>query len=226
VEAREAHKRADELAGKARGAGRRLEGARLELTQYLSARAAGATKPDQARERQLRDELAAIQARTTSVPYSMNGEQRGYRLVDFEADAVTEAARLAAGDADAEVGAFVAERRDELAGELRDRAEAARDGLIEAVEAVSRAHGEWRTVRTAWVDVLGVSPAEVPAPPLPLGDVELIVAQVEGGAKDPRGLLPAPVEPVEGEEQAPAPGALRGWAHVPLVVSSAGGLGA
>lgn len=224
--AREAHAKADELAVKARGAGRRLEGARRALAQYLSARAAGAMKADPARERQLRDELAAIQGRTTSVPYSMNGEQRGYRVVDFEADAATEGARLVAGDADAEVAAFAAERRDELAAELRERAEAARDGLIEAVEEASRVHGEWRTVRTLWVELLGVSPAEVPAPPLPLGDVELIVAQVQGGAKDPRGLLPAPVEPLEGEELAPAPGALRGWQHVPRVVSSAGGLGA
>ncbi|MGI8661490.1 MAG: hypothetical protein ACR2LH_10790 [Thermoleophilaceae bacterium] len=65
AKAREAHQRAAELEVRARGAGRRLEGARLALTNHLTGVAAGA-KADPARERALRDELAAIEGRTST----------------------------------------------------------------------------------------------------------------------------------------------------------------
>ncbi|MGI8661491.1 MAG: hypothetical protein ACR2LH_10795 [Thermoleophilaceae bacterium] len=133
-----------------------------------------------------------------------------------------------ADEAEQRAAELIAERREDLTAELTDRAHAARDAVIAAVERLSAAHGEWRTVRSTWADVLGAAPGDLPTglPAGALQDIEQVVAQVEGGAKDPRGLVPAPVEPVDGEEQAPSPGSLRGWQHVPRVMSSAGGLGA
>lgn len=226
-EARDAEGRVREAEVRARGAGRRLEAARLALTQYLSGVEAGA-KREPERERGLRAELATIQARTVGVQDWTQGVQTT-RQADVEAEAALDAARLAAVDAEGKVGAFVAEHRAELAAELQTRALSARDGLLAAIGTFSRAHGEWRTVRATWVDVLGVAPAAIPMSPLPriaVGDIELTAAQVQGGAKDPRGFIPAPVEAVEGEDEAPTPGELKGWQHVPRVLSSAGGLGA
>ncbi|MDP9376173.1 MAG: hypothetical protein M3P40_01095 [Actinomycetota bacterium] len=66
-----------------------------------------------------------------------------------------------------------------------------------------------------------------PVPGIALDDIERMAAQIRGGARDPRGAIPMPASLAPGADDADRHTApLRGWEHVPRVISSAAGLGA
>lgn len=100
---------------------------------------------------------------------------------------------------------FAAEHRPELTAELGERAQSARDRLLEAVEDLRAAGGEWGSTRREWERLLTrwqMTPAELP--PVPLGgawgEIDRALAPLESGVRrDPRRLVPMPVSLVPGD---------------------------
>lgn len=205
--------------------GRWLPAAQAKLAEYLTAVDNGSRKRDAALEGELRANVTDLEAMRVAV------EQRGHstRYADRRAIARHADALDAAQDAAGDVVAFIVEHRAELEDVMRARSLAARDRLLGAIDELSAAAGQWTATARDWRAFLsqwnGPSPGEIPHMPLPgiaMQDIELVAAQVRGGAKDPRGCLPMPVSLAPCDDpgdQATSPGALRGWANVPRVIS-------
>lgn len=177
---------------------------------------------DPAAERAARDEITDLTAML--VPIDERGGHVRYadrRAADRHHDALD-----AAEDAKADISRFVIERRHDIEDELRDRSVRVADRLAAAVEELSAANSEWASTSRIWrgfLELWGAPPIEMPQMPLPgiaVQDIELVVMQVRGGARDPRGLVPMPSSLAPGaehEERHTTP--LRGWAHIPSNLS-------
>jgi hypothetical protein len=148
---------------------------------------------------------------------------------DPEIDGRLIGAQVAVDDASSAVDAFTASHQHELRAELTERAHADRDAVAAAVEQLSAAVASWRQTRQAWLELVrDVAPAEIQPTPLPgtaLQEIETIHMQALGGARDPRGLFPMPARFAPGghPDAVEMAGGLRGWGHVPKVVSSSAG---
>lgn len=205
--------------------GRWLPAAQAKLAAYLTAVDNGSRKRDAALEGELRANVTDLEAMRVAV------EQRGNstRFADRRAIARHADAQDAAQDAAGVVVALIVEHRAEIEDEMRARSLAARDRLLGAIDELSAAAGQWTATARDWRVFLsrwnGPSPGEIPHMPLPgiaMQDIELVAAQVRGGAKDPRGALPMPVSLApdgDPDDEATNPDGLRGWANVPRVIS-------
>lgn len=205
-----------------------LDAARAELGAYITDVGNAKRDRDAKVERELRDKVTDLEAMRVEI------DRRGdaIRYADRRAVERHEDAMLAAQEAEHDRIAFIVAHRHDLEAELLEQSLVARDRLIAAVEDLSSAQGAWSAVARQWRGMFerwGESPATIPTAPLPadaMQDIELVIAQVRGGAKDPRGIIPAPatLTAADGEERHETP--LRGWEHRVRVVSSATGLGA
>lgn len=230
---REAERRIAELEATRHQLPRRFQTEQGKLRAYFEAVERGEREPDRLEERKLRKAVADIDERLGRELRTERGHTREV-IVDVEAEARLDAARDQAEDAGNAIGAFIRERRADLQAELTTRALAARDSLMDAIEGLSRAAGEWSATRRAWLEfgeqwAGNPGPLDVPGSPLPgiaLQDIELVAMQVTGGAKDPRGVIPMPSSMAPGAEQEDRHQTpLRGWEQVPRVISSSDGLG-
>lgn len=226
---RAAERRVAELEAVRNQLPRRFQTEQGKLRAYFEAVERGEREPDRLEERKLRKAVADIDERLGRELRTDRGHTREV-IVDVEAEARLDAARDQAEDAGNAIGAFILERRADLEAELTARALAARDALMDAIEGLSRAAGEWSATRRAWLDfgeqwAGNPGPLDVPLNPLPgvaMQDIELVAMQVAGGAKDPRGVIPMPSSMAPGadqEERHQTP--LRGWEQVPRVWGSA-----
>jgi hypothetical protein len=207
-----------------------LPAAQAKLAEYLTAVDNGSRKRDAALEREMRANVTDLEAMRVAV------EQRGQstRYADRRAIARHADALDAAQDAAGVVVASIVEHRDELEEEMRARSLAARDRLLAAIDELSAAAGQWTATARDWRVFLarwnGPSPGEIPGMPLPgiaMEDIQLVAAQVRGGAKDPRGALPMPISLApcdDPDDEATSPDGLRGWVSVPRVLSGRLGL--
>lgn len=225
VHAAEQHAR--ETQAERASSARWLPAAQAKLADYLVAVDRGDTKPDPLVEQDLRDKVTDLEATRVLLEHS----QLGDRYADRRAIARHEDAIAAIDEANSAVVAFVIDQREQIQYELADRAHAARDRLLAAIDELSAAAGAWTTTANDWRACIerwpDISPAEIPPHPLPgiaRQDIEQVAAQIRGGAKDPRGALPMPVSlaPADGDQPTTIP--LRGWSHIPRVISTEGGV--
>lgn len=210
--------------------GRWLPAAQAKLAEYLSAVDNGSRKRDAALEREMRANVTDCDAMRVAV------EQRGgsTRYADRRKIAAHEDALDAAQDAANGAVAFIVEHRAELEDEMRARSLAARDRLLAAIDELSAAAAQWTATAHDWRAFLsrwnGPSPIEIPHFPIDgiaMQDIELVAAQILGGAKDPRGALPMPISLAPrnpDDDEATNPDSLRGWTRVPRVISGEGGV--
>lgn len=208
-----------------------LPAAQAKLAAYLTAIDNGSRKRDAALERELRANVTDLEAMRVAV------EKRGSSTRYADRRAITRHvdAMDAAQDAAGVVVAYIVEHRAEIEDEMRARSLTARDRLLGAIDELSSAAGQWTATAQDWRVFISrwpdLSPAEIPRMPLPgiaLQDIELVAAQVNGGARDPRGALPMPISLAPrnpDDDEATSPAGLRGWANVPRVISSRHGLG-
>lgn len=222
-EARKAHRRADEADAEVRGGARRRDSAASALRNYYAG-IEGGDPPDKAREKELHEALADIEANLVARTSSTHGRQTT-TYIDVQAEGRAQGARDLAARADMARDEFVRSRSDELQAELIERSIATRDRLMDALAELADADGQWRTVRHRWSELGLAEAGEIP-PAIDLGEVSLTYQQVLGGAKDPRGAFPMPphLAPT-GETEARDALPLRGWERHPVVVSSMHGLG-
>lgn len=232
-EARAAQVRAAAADAKRTQSSRWLPAAQAKLAGYLTAVVDGSRKRDPNLERELRDDVTDLEA--MRVQTARRGDSTIY--TDRRTIAGHEDAVLAEQDATGAVVAFIVEHRAELETEMSARSIDARDQLLAAVDQLSAALAKWQATSRDWRELIArwpdLSPGEIPLSPLPgtaVADIELVAAQIRGGARDPRGALPMPLSLAPGaapDDQATSPGSLRGCANVPRVISSqAGVLGA
>lgn len=204
-----------------------------EIQAYWAGIAEGA-KPDPKRLEALKGRTQELQAGLVARSVS-DGRVVRIEMVDVAADGQIAGAFAAVEEAKGAVAAFIVDERDRLQAELVERSIAARDALMAGVEAFFGAVSEWRRVRAEWIEVgerWDIAPGELPLTPfdgVALQDIQLAYEQARGGARDPRGMFPMPPRLAPGSEdpdRVEYPGSLRGWAHVPRVMSSEGGPGA
>lgn len=209
---------------------RRLVAARARLTGLLEA--AGAGDAPGADVDKLRAEVADLERELTSETTWTQGTATT-EIVDPVARGRHRRALADIDAARAAVVEFIHEHRSQLEADLTDEALAARERLLDAVDALSDAAGAWDAVARRWHGLcehwVDISRAEIPRNPLPgiaRQDVVMVAAQVRGGARDPRGALPMPVRLAPGgDPDTPEnPSSLKGWTYVPRVISSEGGL--
>ncbi len=215
---------------------RRYDAAQLELSAYFAGVGFG-NAPDPTREAELREKVAELRARLgeRTIPIPAPNGRGGTRteLFDPEAEGLIAGAQQRAMEAHDAAIEFVIEHRDELQAELVERSLQEGDNRMQAARDFLTADQRCRALRTRWVQLgerWGFAPAEVPLAAfdgIAMQDIETTLAQVEGGAKDPRGVIPMPVRlgPGGDPEEIEYAGSLKGWAQVPRVISSAGGLG-
>lgn len=178
---------------------RRYDAAQGELTAYYSAVGFG-DAPDPDREAQLRENITELKARLgeRTVPNRAANGQGGTRieLYDLEAEGRIAGAQQRSLEAHAAVVEFVLARRDELQAELVAESIRVGDERMQAARDFLAADQRCRTMRSRWVQLgerWGFAPAEVPVaafPGLALEDVEMALAQAEGGAKDRVACIP------------------------------------
>lgn len=223
-----AERQVDQRRGELRRGARLLKAAQGDLRAYYAALELGDRQPDEAEENRLQDEIARLERRVERRRVPGRDEPD---VIDVQAEAAMHAAVDRAQEARGAVATFIVEHREALQAEMVAESLERRDALLAAVEALSTEDARWKAQARRWralVEHWGLSPAEIPLGPLPgiaLQDIELVAMQVAGGARDPRGAIPAPASLVPGaedEERHEAP--LRGWEHVPRVISAEGGL--
>jgi hypothetical protein len=185
---------------------------------------------DEAERGRLLDEIREREARceTRSVPSPVKPDTMVAVVVDVVAEAELHAAEMAAAEARRAIDDFRREHARELQADLAQRSAQVAEDLIDAVGQLDAVLARWRDARQEWLD-FGAAPAEMQATPLPgiaLQDIRLVINQAQGGARDPRGLYPMPARLAPGGDPdvVEYAGSLKGWAHVPLVISSEGGL--
>lgn len=222
-EARQAHRRADEADAEVRGGARRRDSAASALRNYYAG-IEGGDPPDPQREKELREALADIEANLVARTSSTHGRQTT-TYIDVQAEGRAQGARDLAARADMARDEYIRDHRNEFEAELIDKAISARDRMMDALAELADADGAWRTTRQRWVELGLAEAGEVP-PALDLGEVSLTYQQVQGGAKDARGIFPMPPRLAPGgETEARDALPLRGWERHPVVVSSMHGLG-
>lgn len=222
-EARKAKRRADELDVATRSGARRRDSAASALRNYFAG-LEGGDEPDPAREQELREALADLERRLVARTSMTRGIQTT-TYIDTEAEGRAQGARDLADRADQARDEFVRSRSDELQAELIDKAISARDRMMDALAELAGADGAWRTTRQRWVELGLAEAGEIP-PAIDLGEVSLTYQQIEGGAKDRRGIFPCPVRFAPGgDDEARDALPLRGWERHPRVISSQSGLG-
>jgi hypothetical protein len=188
---------------------RELHATRAELRDlYAAAEAAGKPAPA-AKVKDLTEQIAAHQARMEQrdVPNPLGGPgATRTELVDLAVEARLDAAQAAVEDARGAVVEFVRAERDRLQAELTERALTAGEDLLAAVDGLAAAHAAWIAVRRQWIEMgskWGIAPSEIPNAPLPgdaLQKIDLVAAQVRGGARDPRGAIPMPARLAPGRD--------------------------
>jgi hypothetical protein len=206
-----------------------LPAAQAQLATYLTAVERDAAKRDAEVEKARRDQVTDLQAMRVAIEQVGNST----RYADRRAIARYDDALDLVQDANSDVHTFAIEHRAELQDEMCDRALAARDRLLDSIEELSAATSHWGTVAREWRDLVErwgtPSHAEIPQTPLPgiaLQDIVLVLAQVRGGAKDPRGAIPMPASLAPGADDTDRHATpLRGWEHRPRRISSEIGLG-
>lgn len=214
---------------------RELDAARGALRNLYAASEAEKRDPKPAEERKLRDAVRELEERFEMREVPAPGDRSGGGTRHVEVDVAIEARRRAAfevtEEARAAIDAHVAANRERLQEVLVLQSLDARTALEAATEQFFASLQGWKRIRDRWLEYgerWEIAPAELPLMPFPgiaLQDIERVVAQARGGAKDPRGLLPMPARLAPGGdpdvvEHVP----LRGWQHVPRVISSEGGI--
>lgn len=197
--------------GEAQSAARRAastaEAAKRRLLDYYEAVTAGEAEADAAREQELIDEAQGVEA----MALRAEPDGRSTRLVAFNErlEAEHRGAQRAVEAAGQAVARFISEHREELASELLPRSLAARDRLLEAWEELQGASGAWGAARAAWSPLLERWGDLGALPQNPLAgatdELERAFAPLQGGVpRDPRRLVPAPLELVpDPREEAP-----------------------
>lgn len=180
----------------------RVKAAREAITAHHEGVASGARDPDADREASLIAELRELERDVTYI-----SQQFGTATELVPTSLVIEGrlagARRVLGAAESAVGLFVNQHGAELSAELRQRAEVARDALVDAWRGMQAAAEGWRAVRAEWmaiIDRLGIEPRDVPPFPVPaLSDLGREFARVGLGPDglgnstgEPELLLPAP----------------------------------
>ncbi len=215
---------------------RRYGAAQSALTSYFGGVGFG-DAPDPDREAELRKNITELRSRLgeRTVPNHAANGQGGTRveLVDLEAEGLIAGAQQKAMEAHDAVVEFVIEHRDDLQAELIEISIAEGDNRTQAAHAFLAADQRCRAMRTRWIQLgerWAIAPAEVPLaafPGIAMEDIATTIAQTEGGAKDPRGMLPMPARLAPGgnPKEIEYAASLKGWAQVPRVISSEGGMG-
>jgi len=188
-----------------------LERAKGPLREYYEELGAGEAEPDAGREREL---LAAVREVESSVSIRAEMDGGAVRLVavDERLEGELRGAQRAVEAAESEVGRFIDDHREELAGDLTPRSLAARDRLLAAWDELQAASGAWGAARAQWspmVERWGDLGA-LPQNPLAgaTAELERAFAPLESGVRrDPRRLIPAPRElvPTDDEEAPDGP---------------------
>jgi hypothetical protein len=219
-----AERHVQEAQGALRRLPRRYESAKRALAAYFAGVGAGEPE-DRERLAQLRGDVKDMEARLVqNVVRQRNGSDR-VEFLDPEAEGRLAAALARVQEATSAVATFRAEHRVAIRAELLDEAQRAGDEFVDALGALLAASGRLGDLRRRWIHDGGAAPAEIPTNPLGLAydDVLRLYEQVRGGAKDRRGVIPAPVSEVK-QDGIRYAGDLPGWACVPRVVVSEGGL--
>ncbi len=227
----EADRAVQEAESKKRRRVREYTAASGDLTAYFSAVGAGDV-PDEARERELRVKVDEARGRLAErmTPDGRNGMR--VEMFDPEAEGRIAGAMQRQFEAADAVSRFVIEHRDELQAELVGMSIQAGDARMRQAEAFLHSDRDCDRLRRLWVRFgvhWGFAPNEVPLAGfdgIALQDVQMALAQAQGGAKDPRGMYPMPVRLAPGgdPERVEYAGSMKGWAHMPRVISSEGGL--
>lgn len=205
---RDAEQRVQEVELERSKARRSVDRVKGPLLSYYQELGAGKREADAKLEQDLLAKVREAEGRVTMRPVWRGGTAVvGLEPVDELVEAKLAGAKEAQVEAEGAVANFISSHRHELVEELTPRAEAARDRLLEAIDALAAAEGAWMAERRTWgafIERWGVSPAELPRSPIGglLGEVGQALAPLVGGEpRDPRRLLPMP------SSLAPGPGA-------------------
>lgn len=153
----------------------RVRAARAAIADHHEAVASGLRDADGDEEARLIAELRELERDVTWVSFQA-GTATELVPSSLSIEGRLAGARRLLADAENGVGRFVNDHGAELSGELRARAEAARDALVDAWGGMQAAAGDWRGVRAEWaaiIERLGISRSQLPPFPVPaLSDAE------------------------------------------------------